>query len=84
MYGEKAILATELRELQSRVHSLSDDRDESLADLDEVNLETPISIRNITCIFFLSLVEVECQDTSGTIIFLFVKTMFVFDSLILR
>ncbi|XP_057800811.1 uncharacterized protein LOC131016195 [Salvia miltiorrhiza] len=36
VYGEKAILATELRELQSRLHFLSDDRDKSLADLDEM------------------------------------------------
>lgn len=36
VYGEKAILATELRELQSRVLSLSDERDKSLAVLDEV------------------------------------------------
>lgn len=38
VYGEKAILATELRELQSRVISLSDERDKSLAILDEVKL----------------------------------------------
>lgn len=36
VYGEKAILATELRELQSRVISLSDERDKSLAILDEI------------------------------------------------
>ncbi|CAA3006179.1 rab11 family-interacting 3 isoform X1 [Olea europaea subsp. europaea] len=36
VYGEKAILATELRELQSRVISLSDERDKSLAILDEM------------------------------------------------
>ncbi|KAH6772742.1 CBS domain protein with a domain protein [Perilla frutescens var. hirtella] len=36
VYGEKAILATELRELQSRVHSLSDERDKSLAVVDEM------------------------------------------------
>ncbi|KAL8530695.1 hypothetical protein ACS0TY_007653 [Phlomoides rotata] len=36
VYGEKAILATELRELQSRVLSLSDERDKSLAVLDEM------------------------------------------------
>lgn len=36
VYGEKAILATELRELQSRVRSLSDERDVSLAILDEM------------------------------------------------
>ncbi|CAI9774352.1 unnamed protein product [Fraxinus pennsylvanica] len=37
VYGEKAILATELRELQSRVISLSDERDKSLAILDEIH-----------------------------------------------
>ncbi|KAI3449606.1 hypothetical protein Pfo_006271 [Paulownia fortunei] len=36
VYGEKAILATELRELQSRVLSLSDERDKSLVVLDEM------------------------------------------------
>jgi hypothetical protein len=36
IYGEKAILATELKELQSRLSSLSDERDNSLAILDEV------------------------------------------------
>jgi hypothetical protein len=41
IYGEKAILATELKELQSRLSSLSDERDNSLAILDEV--------RNLLC-----------------------------------
>ncbi|XP_052211275.1 uncharacterized protein LOC127814078 [Diospyros lotus] len=36
VYGEKAILATEARELQSRLLSLSDERDKSLAILDEM------------------------------------------------
>ncbi|RWV97662.1 hypothetical protein GW17_00039536 [Ensete ventricosum] len=36
VYGEKAILATEARELQSRLHSLSDERDKSLSLIDEV------------------------------------------------
>jgi hypothetical protein len=36
VYGEKAILATEVRELQSRLLSVSDERDKSLAILDEV------------------------------------------------
>jgi hypothetical protein len=36
VYGEKSILATEARELQSRLLSLSDERDKSLAILDEV------------------------------------------------
>ncbi|KAK6164690.1 hypothetical protein DH2020_001554 [Rehmannia glutinosa] len=36
VYGEKAILATELRELQSHVLSLSDERDKSLEVLDEI------------------------------------------------
>ncbi|CAL5425282.1 unnamed protein product [Camellia sinensis] len=36
VYGEKAILATEVRELQSRLLSLSDERDKSLAVLDEM------------------------------------------------
>lgn len=39
VYGEKAILATEVRELQSRLLSLSEERDKSLAILDEVFLE---------------------------------------------
>lgn len=37
MFGEKAILATELKELQSRVLSISDERDKSLAVLAEVH-----------------------------------------------
>ncbi|XP_043714954.1 uncharacterized protein LOC122663339 [Telopea speciosissima] len=37
VYGEKAILATELRELQSRIQNLSDEREKSLAILDEMN-----------------------------------------------
>ncbi|KAK4408050.1 hypothetical protein Sango_0386000 [Sesamum angolense] len=37
VYGEKAILATELRELQSRVLCLTDERDKSLAVLLEMN-----------------------------------------------
>ncbi|WRX10595.1 hypothetical protein QQP08_003082 [Theobroma cacao] len=36
VYGEKAILATEVRELQSRLLSLSEERDKSLAILDEM------------------------------------------------
>ncbi|XP_023522300.1 uncharacterized protein LOC111786189 [Cucurbita pepo subsp. pepo] len=36
VYGEKAILATETRELQSRLLSLSEERDKSLSILDEV------------------------------------------------
>lgn len=36
MYGEKAILATEARELQSRLLNLSDERDKALAALEEV------------------------------------------------
>ncbi|XP_075483035.1 uncharacterized protein LOC142523206 isoform X3 [Primulina tabacum] len=36
VYGERSILATELRELQSRVLHLSDERDKSLAVLDEM------------------------------------------------
>ncbi|KAL6527639.1 hypothetical protein OROMI_029450 [Orobanche minor] len=36
VYGEKAILATELRELQSRVLSLSEERNKSLTVLDEL------------------------------------------------
>ncbi|CAK9175838.1 unnamed protein product [Ilex paraguariensis] len=36
VYGERAILATEVRELQSRVLSLSDERDKSLAILAEM------------------------------------------------
>ncbi|KAI3948235.1 hypothetical protein MKX01_014834 [Papaver californicum] len=37
VYGEKSILATEMRELQSRLINLSDERDESLSILDEMN-----------------------------------------------
>ncbi|TYG39309.1 hypothetical protein ES288_D12G006100v1 [Gossypium darwinii] len=37
IYGEKAILATEVRELQSRLHSLSEERDRSLSVLDEMH-----------------------------------------------
>ncbi|KAF7818298.1 DUF21 domain-containing protein [Senna tora] len=37
VYGEKAILATEMKELQSRLLSLSDERDNSLAILDEMS-----------------------------------------------
>ncbi|KAK9281754.1 hypothetical protein L1049_004659 [Liquidambar formosana] len=37
VYGEKSILATEARELQSRLLSLSDERDKSLAILDEMH-----------------------------------------------
>ncbi|KAE9460516.1 hypothetical protein C3L33_07512, partial [Rhododendron williamsianum] len=37
VFGEKAILATEARELQSRLLSLADERDKSLAILDEMS-----------------------------------------------
>nr|XP_048337248.1 paramyosin isoform X1 [Ziziphus jujuba var. spinosa] len=37
VYGERAILATELKELQSRLLGLSDERDKSLATLDEIH-----------------------------------------------
>ncbi|MED6131741.1 hypothetical protein PIB30_012444 [Stylosanthes scabra] len=45
VYGEKAILATELRELQSRLLGLSEERDKSLAILDEMrqNLEARLA-----------------------------------------
>ena len=46
VYGEKAILVTEVRELQSRVLSLSDERDKALAILDEVLIGYLISIYN--------------------------------------
>nr|GMD26855.1 rab11 family-interacting protein 3 isoform X2 [Ipomoea batatas]GMD27904.1 rab11 family-interacting protein 3 isoform X2 [Ipomoea batatas] len=36
VYGEKAILATEVKELQSRLLNLADERDKSLAILDEM------------------------------------------------
>ncbi|GMI69373.1 hypothetical protein HRI_000606600 [Hibiscus trionum] len=36
VFGEKAILVTEVRELQSRLHSLSEERDKSLSILDEI------------------------------------------------
>lgn len=36
VYGEKAILATEARELQSRLLNVSDERNKSLAILEEV------------------------------------------------
>ncbi|KAF5731514.1 hypothetical protein HS088_TW18G00192 [Tripterygium wilfordii] len=46
VYGEKAILATELKELQARLLSLSDERDKSLAILDEMHqsLEARLSV----------------------------------------
>ncbi|KAL3849843.1 hypothetical protein ACJIZ3_011725 [Penstemon smallii] len=44
VYGEKAILATELRELQSRLFSLSDERDKSLAVLDEMRLTLQVRL----------------------------------------
>ncbi|WOG94819.1 hypothetical protein DCAR_0314116 [Daucus carota subsp. sativus] len=37
VYGEKAILSTEMRELKSRLHSLSDERVKALATLDEIH-----------------------------------------------
>ncbi|XP_054778326.1 uncharacterized protein LOC129286369 isoform X2 [Prosopis cineraria] len=37
VYGEKAILATEMKELQSRLLSLSDEKNKSLAILDEMS-----------------------------------------------
>ena len=45
VYGEKAILATELRELQSRLLGLSEERDKSLAILEEMrqNLESRLA-----------------------------------------
>ncbi|XP_061349204.1 uncharacterized protein LOC133294532 [Gastrolobium bilobum] len=45
VYGEKAILATELKELQSRLLGLSDERDKSLAILEEMHqiLETRLA-----------------------------------------
>ena len=52
VYGEKAILATEVRELQSRLLSLSDERDKSLATLDEVLRYNPIFIFFDVCVFF--------------------------------
>ncbi|KAK4558464.1 hypothetical protein RGQ29_007984 [Quercus rubra] len=46
VYGEKSILATEVRELQSRILSLADERDKSLAILNEMHqsLEARLSI----------------------------------------
>lgn len=38
VYGEKAILASEMRELQSRLRSLSEDRVKALAIINEVQL----------------------------------------------
>lgn len=39
VYGERSILATEVRELQSRLLCLSDERDKSLAILDKVGAQ---------------------------------------------
>ena len=36
MYGEKSILATEVKELQTRLLGLSDEKDKSISVLDEV------------------------------------------------
>lgn len=36
MYGERSILTTEVNELENRLLSLSEERDKSLAVLDEV------------------------------------------------
>lgn len=50
MYGEKSILATEVRELQSRVLSLADERDKSLAILNAVfNILLHLSWRLLQC-----------------------------------
>lgn len=38
VYGERAILSTEARELQSRLLNLSEERDKSLMMLDEVKI----------------------------------------------
>ncbi|CAN6702471.1 unnamed protein product [Malus baccata var. baccata] len=43
VFGEKAILATEARELQSRLLNLSDERDKSLAFLNELLRENKVA-----------------------------------------
>lgn len=51
VYGEKAILATELRELQSRALSLSVERDKYLVVLDEVLLSFTLLLVLMLLIF---------------------------------
>lgn len=46
VYGEKAILATEVRELQSRLLSLSDERNKALAMLDEMRQSLEVRLED--------------------------------------
>ncbi|KAK1352619.1 ELKS/Rab6-interacting/CAST family protein [Heracleum sosnowskyi] len=45
VYGEKAILATEVRELQSRLVSMSDERNKALAMLDEMRQSLEVRLQ---------------------------------------
>lgn len=66
VYGEKAILATETRELQSRLLSLLDERFKSLSILDEVFLYfNDVFLVTILYEIFLSLTNVYKDPCLG-------------------
>lgn len=61
IYGEKAVLCTELKELQSHVLSLSDERNESVATLHEVISVVVLSSSIYHLFFFFFNVVIEFQ-----------------------
>lgn len=60
VYGEKAVLATEVRELESRLRSLSDERDKSLAILDE--MREALESRRVAAEEAMKAAEIEKQE----------------------
>ncbi|XP_047158347.1 uncharacterized protein LOC124828984 [Vigna umbellata] len=69
VFGEKAILVTELKELQSRLLSLSNERDKSLAILNENTLNTFLTIVIVSLLYYnimskegIGEISVICQD----------------------
>ena len=67
VYGEKAILATETRELQSRLKSLSEERVKGLAILDEVLLYSSLSPSPLILMYFgVQICSTETNDIIST------------------
>uniref|UniRef100_A0A2P2LLI7 Uncharacterized protein LOC8266776 n=1 Tax=Rhizophora mucronata TaxID=61149 RepID=A0A2P2LLI7_RHIMU len=60
VYGEKAILATEMKELQGRLHILSDERDKALKILDEVSLSIKLLISSSKLVLYVNAIFPSC------------------------
>jgi hypothetical protein len=64
VYGERSILTTEVNELENRLISLSEERDNSLSVLDEMRVD--LEIRLATALGIKNAAEQEKQEKEGS------------------